>query len=277
MGKRKLSRNIDEVGRNNIVSKNNESDQNEDENEEMTENDMDIFAEGISESDIDSADGNVADESSEGENESVDADECSNSENNLIIGNEGWADAMAKVLHTTTKGSKFILSKAKKDRDIKAKDNKQLELVDETGQVIKKEMPEKSKSFSEKRKEMLEKQKLKAEWEAMCRVKPDVRNKDRERELIKIATRGVVHLFNTVEKHQKTVKNSKKNKQKDKKLSVVKGNFMDILKECAKKDKDVQEDPAAKKAKQEATWSILKDDFMMGAEMKDWDKDDENT
>ncbi|GBM51233.1 RRP15-like protein [Araneus ventricosus] len=269
MGKIKLSKISDhEVDENEIVSKDNEADQNEeseDENEELNENDMDIFAEGISESDIESADGNAADESSEGETENSDG------------GNEGWADAMAKVLHTTTKSSKFILSKAKKDSDIKMKDNKQVELVDETGQVIKKKTPEKSKTYSEKRKEMLEKQRLKAEWEAMCRVKPDIRNKDRERELVRIATRGVVHLFNTVEKHQKTVKSSKKNKQKDKKLSVVKGNFMDILKECAKKDKDVQEDPAAKKAKQEATWSILKDDFMMGAEMKDWDKDDENT
>ena len=31
-----------------------------------------------------------------------------------------------------------------------------------------------------------------------------------------------------------------------------------------------------KKAKQEETWNILKDDFMMGAEMKDWDKESDN-
>ncbi|CAL1298486.1 unnamed protein product [Larinioides sclopetarius] len=270
MGKRKLSKYSDyQLNDNEVVSKDIEigqKEESEDENEELNLNDIDTFAEEISESDIESADGNVADESSEGESENSDG------------GNEGWADAMAKVLHTTTKSSKFILSKAKKDSDIKMKDTKQVELVDETGQVIKKKEPEKSnKSYSEKRKEMLEKQRLKAEWETMCRVKPDIRNKDRERELVRIATRGVVHLFNTVEKHQKTVKSSKKSKQKDKKLSVVKGNFMDILKECAKKDKDIQEDPAAKKVNQEATWSILKDDFMMGAEMKDWDKDDENT
>lgn len=38
----------------------------------------------------------------------------------------------------------------------------------------------------------------------------------------------------------------------------------------------LQNDPAVKKAKQEETWNVLKDDFMMGAEMKDWDKESDN-
>ncbi|GIY28515.1 RRP15-like protein [Caerostris extrusa] len=131
------------------------------------------------------------------------------------------------------------------------------------------------KSLVRRKKKQSKDKKLK-EWESMCRVKPDIRNKDRERELIRIATGGVVQLFNSVEKHQKTLKTSKK-KQKEKKLSVVKGNFMDILRECTKKEKTAEENPVVKKEKQEETWSILKDDFMMGANMKDWDKDEEDT
>ncbi|GFT28254.1 RRP15-like protein [Nephila pilipes] len=200
------------------------------------------------------------------------ADESSSSDSE---GNVGWADAMSKVLHTSTKNPKFILSKAKKDVDVVPK-VKQIELVDEAGQVIEEE-PKKNKSRSDERKERLEKQRIKAEWEAMCYVKPDIKNKDRERELVKIATRGVVYLFNTVEKHQITVRKSKKKPGKPEKLSVVKGNFMDILKQYSKKDEETKEDPVAKKVKQEEAWSILRDDFMIGTEMKDWDKDDENT
>ncbi|GIX95074.1 RRP15-like protein [Caerostris darwini] len=217
----------------------NESDLSERNEDEINENDMENFA-----------------------------DESSDDDRETVKGNAGWADAMSKVLHS----SNCILSKAKKDIDVVIKE-KQIELVNETGQVIKKEP--KQKIFSEKKKEVIERQKLK-EWESMCRVKPDIRNKDRERELIRIATGGVVQLFNSVEKHQKTLKTSKK-KQKEKKLSVVKGNFMDILRECTKKEKTAEENPVVKKEKQEETWSILKDDFMMGANMKDWDKNDEDT
>ncbi|KAG8175138.1 hypothetical protein JTE90_021689 [Oedothorax gibbosus] len=32
-------------------------------------------------------------------------------------------------------------------------------------------------------------------------------------------------------------------------------------------------DPVVKKTKEEETWSILKEDFMMDAEMQDWDKE----
>ena len=46
----------------------------------------------------------------------------------------------------------------------------------------------------------------KREWEMMCRVKPDVvKDKETERNLQRIATRGVVQLFNAVQKHQKNV------------------------------------------------------------------------
>ncbi|PRD26902.1 UNVERIFIED_CONTAM: Rrp15 [Trichonephila clavipes] len=218
------------------------------------------------------------DKSNETEDDEMDTDESENFADDSSAsdseGNTGWADAMGKVLHTSVKSPKFILSKALKDADIKPKEKK-IEFVDESGNIIE-EKPKPTESQKEKRRKMLEKQRLKAQWEAMCHVKPDITKRERERELVKIATRGVVHLFNAVEQHQKTVKNPKK-AEKNKKISVMKGNFMDLLKEHPKKDKEIHEDPTVKKVKHEETWSILKDNFMMGAEMKDWDKDDEDT
>lgn len=47
----------------------------------------------------------------------------------------------------------------------------------------------------------------------------------------------MVHLFNTVEKHQKTVRSEKEMKAKRKQnLGAVKGSFMDILKSHSKRD-----------------------------------------
>ncbi|XP_036091339.1 RRP15-like protein isoform X2 [Rousettus aegyptiacus] len=95
---------------------------------------------------------------------------------------EGWADAMARILHRKTPGSKPpILVK-----------NKELE-------------KEKAKRKQERleRRQQLDK---KREWDMMCRVKPDVvQDKEAERNLQRIATRGVVQLFNAVQKHQKNV------------------------------------------------------------------------
>ncbi|XP_027960459.1 RRP15-like protein isoform X2 [Eumetopias jubatus] len=96
--------------------------------------------------------------------------------------NVGWADAMAKILNKKTPKSKpTILVK-----------NRELEKEKEK---LKQERLEKRKQLDKKR-----------EWEMMCRVKPDVvKDKETERNLQRIATRGVVQLFNAVQKHQKNV------------------------------------------------------------------------
>ncbi|KAG8175140.1 hypothetical protein JTE90_021691 [Oedothorax gibbosus] len=143
-----------------------------------------------------------------------------------------WADALSKVLLSSDR----ILSKAKKDADIKTKAAADIELVDESGQVVSEDKTKKPKSKTQtllkSKKEMLDRMNKKSEWELLGRVKPDIRKK--ERELVKIATRGVVYLFNTVEKQK-----SKHKEIKHQKLSIrhIKGNFMDVLKEYAKKDK----------------------------------------
>ncbi|XP_016389966.1 RRP15-like protein isoform X1 [Sinocyclocheilus rhinocerous] len=173
--------------------------------------------------------------------------------------NVGWAEAMAKILGKKTPDSKpSILLKNKELDKIKEKE--------------KKERLKKKKQIDKKR-----------AWENMCREKPDVvRDREHERNLQKIATRGVVQLFNAVKKHQKNVDERIKEvggseRKKSRILSsVTKKDFIDVLRGA-----DVAHKPAIKKEKvqpvevkgENPSWSVLRDDFMMGTSMKDWDKE----
>lgn len=121
----------------------------------------------------------------------------------------------------------------------------------------------------------------------MCRVKPDVvKDKETERNLQRIATRGVVQLFNAVQKHQKNVDEKVKEAggsiRKRAKLisSVSKKDFISVLrgmdgsaseKNSAGKNSKAKQTEA--KSEEGPGWTILRDDFMMGASMKDWDKE----
>ncbi|KFQ69508.1 RRP15-like, partial [Phaethon lepturus] len=165
----------------------------------------------------------------------------------------GWADAMAKVLNKKIPQNKStILAKNKKLEKEKEKE--------------KQERLEKRMKLDKKR-----------EWEMMCRVKPDVvKDRDRERNLQRIATR--THQKNVDEKVKKA---GSSDRQRAKLLSSVsKKDFINVLRnmEGAKGGKN----PAGKatrskqgevKSEEGPEWNILHDDFMMGASMKDWDKE----
>ncbi|XP_035692234.1 RRP15-like protein [Branchiostoma floridae] len=97
-------------------------------------------------------------------------------------GNAGWADAMAKIL------GKQVAN------------NKQTPIL-----VKNKEFEKRKEKEREEKKEQTKKAGVKRQWEEMGRVKPDVTEKERERALQRIATRGVVQLFNAVKKEQKTI------------------------------------------------------------------------
>ncbi|NWH60122.1 RRP15 protein, partial [Geococcyx californianus] len=175
----------------------------------------------------------------------------------------GWADAMAKVLNKKIPQNKStILAKNKK--------------LEKEREKEKQERLEKRIKLDKKR-----------EWEMMCRVKPDVvKDRDTERNLQRIATRGVVQLFNAVRTHQKNIdekvkKGGSSDRQRAKLLSSVsKKDFISVLRNMdgAKGSKS----PAGKamksnqgevKSEEGPEWNILRDDFMMGASMKDWDKE----
>ncbi|XP_020664123.3 RRP15-like protein [Pogona vitticeps] len=178
-------------------------------------------------------------------------------------GNAGWADAMAKILNKKTPQSKPIILVKNKARDAEREKEKQERL-------------EKRRQLDKKR-----------EWEMMCRVKPDVaKDREMERNLQRIATRGVVQLFNAVRKHQKNVdekvKEAGSSERKRAKLisSVSKRDFIDVLRGMEGTEterniarKSLKSNQAESKSEDEPAWSILRDDFMMGASMKDWDKE----
>ncbi|OWY91901.1 hypothetical protein PHMEG_00039314 [Phytophthora megakarya] len=85
---------------------------------------------------------------------------------------------------------------------------------------------------------------------------PDHTTAVQDRKLRMIATKGVVALFNAIEKHQH--QNGKKDDKDDKKMKEMsKDNFLGMLK--------------AQKTTDKSSWSVVQDDFMMGAKLKDWD------
>ncbi|XP_056331355.1 RRP15-like protein [Danio aesculapii] len=185
------------------------------------------------------------------DHEGADAENSGDEEQDEENPNAGWAEAMAKVLGKKTPDSKpSILLK-----------NKQLDKIKEKE---KKERLEKKKQMDKKR-----------AWENICREKPDVvQDREHERNLQRIATRGVVQLFNALKNHQtnvnKQIKEVGGSERKKSKIlsSVSKKDFIDVLRGT---------DVAVKKEKgikvEKSSWSVLKDDFMMGASMKDWDKE----
>ncbi|XP_051922414.1 RRP15-like protein [Hippocampus zosterae] len=170
--------------------------------------------------------------------------------------NAGWAQAMAKVLGKQTVKNKTILVKNKELDKVKAKEKQE--------QLERKEQTDKKQA-----------------WEMMCRVKPDlVKDREVEKALQRTATRGVVQLFNAVRKHQKNIDNKMmeaggSERKKAKILSSVsKRDFIDVLRKTeggARVTVKTEKDTGVEKP----AWSVLTDDFMMGASMKDWDKEEE--
>ncbi|ESO12417.1 hypothetical protein HELRODRAFT_158944 [Helobdella robusta] len=85
------------------------------------------------------------------------------------------------------------------------------------------------------------------------------------------AFKGIVTLFNSVQKQQnisnEKLKNSKsiRNHEKIKQQSISKGEFLDILKTNNQPTVD------------DSTWKILRDDYMMDASIKNWDQDSDKS
>lgn len=175
--------------------------------------------------------------------------------------NEGWADAMARILDKQLPHDKPpVLVKYKKVEKWRAE---------------QKEERASKKLKSQERHAMLEKD----------HVKPDGSTLDYEKNLAKIATRGVVKLFNAVSKHQKEMEsklNSAPTEAKKAKVmnSMSKSAFLDMLKSSSDKAR-TQEQPKTNdrdgKLDTSSTWNILRDDFMMGAKMKDWNREEQQT
>ena len=202
------------------------------------------------------------------------------------VGNAGWADAMAKVLAMGKNSSKpvSVLSKAKKGNSKKRKSS--------DGDGSSDSEPE-----TEKKLEPLAVRKAKKkEIDSIGRKLPNVLERNSEKVLSKIATRGVVQLFNAVRDHQKDVKTKLKDaggsfrKQEKVYKNLDRKSFIEMLsgKSGSEQQQGSGESPAVKKQKlqtegsgattESSSWNILREDYMLGAKLKDWDKDsDEET
>ena len=213
------------------------------------------------------------------DNEEQDNDDIEDETNDDENKGSGWADAMAKVLNTgkNVKSDKpMLLSKAKRDVQKYGLENDK-----------PKERPALARA---KRKEM----------ENAARKKPDiVKDKAKEKRLTKIATRGVVQLFNAVREQQKSLKTQLdkaglsttkrdkvfKNLDKDAFLDVLSGKKRTLssasISSNGVHNSDLKKLKTEVKAEDvnhddDGTWSVLKDNFMMGAKMKDWDKESDD-
>ncbi|XP_076464342.1 RRP15-like protein [Babylonia areolata] len=205
----------------------------------------------------------------------------------------GITDVMAKILDNPVPKQKgAILARGQTDHEIKRK-KKMKEKDSEDAEKPVKKRKTKSKdggdsssdwtddSEEDSRRSHLQ-MKKKKEWDHMGRVKPSVLTKDKERMLQRIATRGVVQLFNAARQQQRMVKEKMEEagssvRRRDKVMgSISKKQFLDLLdnsqantdsSKATKKQGDLPSEEAGGK------WSILRDDYMMKARMKDWDRD----
>uniref|UniRef100_A0A1A7XLR3 RRP15-like protein n=1 Tax=Iconisemion striatum TaxID=60296 RepID=A0A1A7XLR3_9TELE len=204
--------------------------------------------------------GGSIDANSEDEGNNRDADNSSEEESRGVKdegeeGKSGWADTMAKILGKKT-ASGTILVKSKE--------------LDKAKETWRKEELEKKKQIDKKRL-----------WEMMCRDKPDiVKDHKTERALQRIATRGVVQLFNSVRKHKKTTDDHLREvggseRKKSKILSSFsKRDFISVLRQTEDGNgasRKTQEH-SVPDSEEKPAWNVLREDFMMEASMKDWDR-----
>ncbi|CAH2045161.1 unnamed protein product, partial [Iphiclides podalirius] len=224
-----------------------------------------------------------ADDSDEEQNSAKESFEHSESdEEPVMMTNEGWADSVAKILSSSKPKNKktLVLSRAKKHSEIVKKEiveKPAFEVVGKTEEVKPEIKKEETVSIEPPIKK-------KRHEKSTIRIKPNILEKDRERLLSKIATKGVVQLFNAVRNQQKTLE-----KELDKDLTEAKKEkilkkfdkraFLDTLMGQTKSiivDEHTQNlKKEVKPEDQKPKWNALRDDFMMGAKMKDWDKDPE--
>lgn len=217
-------------------------------------------------------------------------------------GNTGWADAFAKVLQQEKPKSKkyLVLSKAKKlsERVEKSDADKKLtfEISDTSGVADKGKAVEPHanaediKPTNNELELAIIARKERNNKLQQLRVKPDSMDRERERSFKRIATKGVVQLFNAVRAQQRDlVDQLEKAGPLDHKRDAVLNNinkrqFLDMLMggkraksenvDNVVKDENKTEDDNSSKPSQ---WSVLRDDFMTNKKLKHWDEIDDET
>ncbi len=214
--------------------------------------------------DVDSSEEEDSDSSSEEQSESSDNGDGLGKKNSGLGGGGGFADALQKILKKTldvkSPGS-AVLSKRKTPN---------MKLIE---QELKEEKARKRARETKKDKDMIGLE------------IPSYKTLNYERQLKRVATRGVVSLFNAVKSAQ-SVRDNIGNNSSDKSLS--KDKFFDMLSEGAKgsgenssststntSTKTNSSDTNKKESVNKTDW--LDDKFMIGAKMRNWDKDSDDS
>lgn len=112
---------------------------------------------------------------------------------------------------------------------------------------------------------------------------PEVATTELETKLRKVGTRGVVQLMNAIKLHQKIVPLADE-EDRERTDAATKRKFMQTLREKGAKNSkhdDLSSDDelapkktlARKATASGKSWEVLRDDYMLGASMKDWNKE----
>ncbi|XP_070508571.1 RRP15-like protein [Chironomus tepperi] len=198
---------------------------------------------------------------------------------------KGWANSMAKILNSE---KSEVLSKAKKVEDLEKKKKKKSYTFEIEGE--QKVEGEEEKPSEEVLQTALARKKRR-ERALNLRLKPSVADLDRERTLRKIATKGVVQLFNAVKsQHSDLEQKLQSTKLESKRDEIIrsadnKKHFLDTLMSGPRAKSELVDKRVKKEKKEESssdegsnkksTWSALRDDFMTGKKVG-WDKDDDD-
>ncbi|CAG9802233.1 unnamed protein product [Chironomus riparius] len=204
----------------------------------------------------------------------------------------GWANSMAKILNSE---KSEVLSKAKKVEDLEKKKKKQsytFEIEGEQkkeGDELKPSEEQLQTALARKKRRERRDGKIRA---LNLRLKPSVADLDRERTLRKIATKGVVQLFNAVKsQHSDLEQKLQSTKLESKRDEIIrsadnKKHFLDTLMsgprakselvdKRVKKEKKKESSSSDEESNKKSTWSALRDDFMTGKKVG-WDKEDDD-
>ncbi|UJR32350.1 hypothetical protein I4U23_019813 [Adineta vaga] len=181
--------------------------------------------------------------------------------------------------------------KKKKKRVTKTLPKNVFEIIGESGQLVERVDPKKQEKQAKKTQDKESKptfserttKRRRRDWDAMNYEPFDItRSRDFERALQRVATRGIVQLFNTVRKQQQQQKHHSSSSKKDKKeTNINKGEFLDMLKtidsdevSCKIMKNNSSMFESTTKPTTPVRWNVLQDDLMASVQDNDDDDDD---
>lgn len=237
----------------------------------------------------------------DGDDENTDAD-TEDDEDDATEGNADWAKSLAKILKQEKPKNKKIvaLSKAKKTSDILEAREKAKAVGFAIDGEVKEEKPDVDLLEAA---DIAEAQKRKKREAFNLRIKPTLMDRERERAFKKIATKGVVQLFNAVRVQQRDLsaqleQAGRLDHRRDAVLNNInKRKFLDVLMGGKRSKSENVDNPIKDELKEEdddgsdmddmddavyndglpknSIWSVLKEDFLSNKKMSHWDKDEE--